>query len=121
MNPIPPALPIPAAVPAALPIVAIVYDINVPSPANGGISSLLPGHFHAGHSDSWYYRQLTSRLIALGYAHGEYSFYAQQTTVANALNDATNLQTHPSLTWMAVPGVMRRLHVVQLCHAGSLY
>lgn len=37
-----------------------------------------------------------------------------------ALADAAGLQAHVDLTWMAVPGVMKRLHVVQLDH-GSFY
>jgi len=93
-----------------------LYDIHKPSDENGGISSLLPSHPHAGHGSAWYYRQLTQRLNQLGYHHGEYSFYAQQIAT-----DACNLQTFPTLTWMAVPGVMRRMHVVEVTHAGSLY
>lgn len=80
---LPPPLPAPNPANPALPVFAIVYDIHKPSDEAGGISSLLPaGHQHAGHGSAWYYRQLTNRLIHLGYAQGEYSFYAQQTTLA---------------------------------------
>lgn len=122
MNPIPAALNAPAPLPAAQPVFAIVYDLHKPSDEAGGISSLLPaGHFHANHGSAWYYRQLVNRLVALGYQQGEYSFYSRQTTLAQATIDACNLQTHPTLTWMAVPGVVRRMHVVNLTHVGSLY
>ncbi len=106
-------LPVPNAPNA--PTFAIVYDLNVPELRNGGIASLIPpGHAHAGRSDSYYYRKITSCLIALGYSKSEYSFYSKQTTQANAIN----LQTQPDLTWM--PYVMKKMHVVEYCHAGSL-
>jgi hypothetical protein len=99
-----------------------MYDIHCPARHNGGIQANIPaGHPHAGHGNDYYYDRLTSRLRALGYNHEEYSAFSQQIAGAAAIADACALQTHPSLTWMAIPGVMRRMHVVEYQHAGSLY
>lgn len=97
-----------------------MYDIYCPK--NGGVQvNIPPGHFHAGYSKRYYYDRLANRLGQLGYTNEEYSAYSKPTTGALAIQDAINLQTHPNLTWMAVPGVMRRMHVVEFVHGGSLY
>jgi hypothetical protein len=120
------ALPLPLPPPVmadpANPMFAIVYDLRRPSDEAGGIASLLPvDHPDAFHDSAWFYRQLTNRLRAMGYQQGEYSFYWRHCTLAHAINDACALQSHDTLTWMAVPGVVRRLHVVELTHVGSMY
>merc|ERR1711879_811719 len=106
MGPAP--LPVPPALPA--PVAGIIYDIHCPK--NGGVQFNIPaGHYHAGHANGYYYRRLAGRLGQLAYVNEEYSAYSKATTGALAIQDAIQLQTHPSLTWMAVPGVMRRMHV----------
>jgi hypothetical protein len=117
------AQPIPNA--PATPTYAIVWDLHAPSMKYGGISDLLnaAGHAQAGHGHSWYYLQLNNRLMELGCNnHNEqYSFCANANKTSAHVNiEASLLQTHPTLTWMSVPGIVRRLHVVQV-HTESFY
>jgi hypothetical protein len=119
---LPPPRPPPVPADPAHPMHAIVYDLSRPSDEDGGIASLLPpGHPDAFQYSSWFYLQLTNRLRALGYQRGEYSLYWRYCTYDDAENDACNLQTHPTLTWMAVDGIVQVLQVVRLGHVGSIY
>jgi hypothetical protein len=119
-NPIPPVIAAPVLVDALHPVHGIQYDIFCP--AAGGVgANIPPGHFHAGHSKKYYYDHLIAVLRQFGYDDREYSCFSRATDEATALMEARTLQQHPSLTWMAVPGVMRAMHVVRYCHHGSLY
>lgn len=112
----------PQEVPDGRTICGILYDIYCPSPQNGGLQSNIPlNHPHAGHSNDYYYRRITNRLRQLGYENVEYSAFSKDTTPALAITDACSLQSDPECTWMAVPGVMRRMHVIEFKHLGSLY
>lgn len=116
----PPPAPLAAPPALALPTAGIMYDIHCPK--HGGVAINIPaGHVHADHGNGYYYRRLAKRLTALGYRNVEYSAWSQQTTSDLAIADAIALQTHADLTWMAVPGVMRRMHIVAYSHQGSLY
>lgn len=113
----------PAPAPAPAPrfvegVYGISYDIYCPP---GGIRTNIPaGHPHAGRPNIYYYGALTQQLQQWGYQHLEYSIYTRRTTRLNAVMQARLLQAQPTLTWMAIPGVMRAMHVVQI-HTESLY
>lgn len=106
-------------------IYGIAFDLHCPSREYGGLSSLLPQtHTHYGHSNSWYYLQINTALIALGYVNKQYSVRSAAPgtkTREQAIADAIVLETLPNLTWMSVPGVVRRMHVVSFAHAGNIY
>ena len=112
-----PPLPFPPA--PAVRAFGIFFDLHTPA---AGIRSLLPpGHVHR-HRDRWYYTQIQAHLVGLGYHRVEQSGFAA-TGIArhNAIADACQMQSQATLTWMAVPGVVSRMHVVEFLHAGSLY
>jgi len=110
---------LPAPLLPVAPICAIAYDINCPA---GGITVNIPaGHPHHGFDNAHYYHYIADVLRNLGYDRSEYSMYSQATPPAVAIADARNMQTHPKLTWMASPGVMKSMHVVSHLHQGSLY
>lgn len=74
----------------------------------------LPITPQAGHSNRWYDDRLNNELNNRGYSAEQYSMRANvagNKTRAIAILDACRLQQQPQLTWMAIPGVMRRMHV----------
>jgi len=105
------------------PIFGIAYDINCP--ANGGVAvNIPPNHPNAGHHKSWYYSAIKTALVNNGYTQRQYSMSTAPVGTKNraqAMLEATLLETQPNCSWMELDGVMQSMHVIQLSHEASFY